>query len=1268
MDIKTHTGIYLNENDSSSYEKTESASTDLNYFSDQSSLLTLLLANSQELILIVDLEYNIQLFNEHTRSEINKVLQLDLHKGMSVFMLLPAERVQYISQTFDAVFKGASMETVSTYPVGNKENRYFRNFFQPVRNKKNAVVGAMIIAKEITDEKKAKKALKENEQFWQSALAGSHQGVWDWDMVSNIVFYSPSYEKMYGFETGELSNNVEEWFERIHPDDRSKINSAVKDHYNSNDPHYDTFYRIKTKSGTYKWVIARGSIISKDADGKPARMIGTHTDVTDFKTIEENYKILFHHNPLPLWTCDLKTHKFLDVNKKAIDHYGYSREEFLNMTVIDLLPEEDRQLQPIDQKNKINLHFSSSHIRHKKKNGEVIYVDLSGHIIEKDSTKISLVISNDITEKMAAEEKLQQSEVKYRTLFENNPLPSWIFDSNTQQFLDVNKAALQQYGYSEEEFLKLNIPDLHPPWEKELAKQTVQKVINKPTHHSSWAHVKKNGEIMYVDLLSSDIIYNQKRARLVVVHDKTKQVLTEKELRISNERFRLASLATSEVLWEWNIEQDDLYLSDAYTTIFGWKTTDKKLSEWQYYIHPDDRSQTMKAFGEIILNPKLDHWQREYRYLRANGTYAYIIDKAFILRDQEGKATKVVGAIEDITRQKEAEEAILLSNERFKFASRATSDAIWDLDLQTNRLEWGEGLQTLFGYQSDEVSYEKWAQLVHPDDAEKVETSLVNAIYHTNENIWRSLYRFKAANGSFRYVLDRGFILRTPDGKPYRAIGSLQDITDLKEKEKELIKSNDRYKYASLATSDIVMDWNLKKENTHLSDNFKKIFGWELPSDNKISIEEFFSHTHPEDRIRVWEEARLIINDPKSNFWSSTFRYAKANGSYAIVSLKGYVIRNQAFEGLRMIGAIQDITEKTLKEKELTESKERFEAVLQATHDLIWDWNLETGEFYRDREGLEKVYGVCNADDIKSFHTWLQRIHPEDYQRVQKIINNILNEEVEDTFELEYRFKRDNGRFSHVYDRGRILRNKEGLPIRMIGAAQDITERKKLEKQLLIRELDKQKLISRATIETQEQERSEIGKELHDNVNQVLTTTKLYLELSLSNVEMKDELIVKSSKNIMYVINEIRQLSRSLMNPSLGDLGLFESINDLIENIHLTGKLKVNLTSDPSLEEQLNENQKLMIYRIVQEALNNILKHAKANSVNIRVIDMDQDVELIIEDDGIGFNFDTVRKGAGLKHIQNRVYLANGTLSVNSIPNEGSKIFIKFPINTNNPT
>src|SRR5687767_4638208 len=168
---------------------------------------------------------------------------------------------------------------------------------------------------------------------------------------------------------------------------------------------------------------------------------------------------------------------------------------------------------------------------------------------------------------------------------------------------------------------------------------------------------------------------------------------------------------------------------------------------------------------------------------------------------------------------------------------------------------------------------------------------------------------------------------------------------------------------------------------------------------------------------------------------------------------------------------------------------------------------------------------------------------------------------------------------------------------------------------MLKRELEKQKLIGQATIDTQEQERSEIGKELHDNVNQVLTTTKLYLDLSISNEELKDELIIKSSKNVIYVINEIRQLSRSLMNPSLGDLGLIESVNELIDNINLTGRLKASLIANPALDNSLKENQKLMIYRIIQEAINNALKHANAQNVIITIKEIRQWVEIIIEDD-----------------------------------------------------
>jgi signal transduction histidine kinase len=237
----------------------------------------------------------------------------------------------------------------------------------------------------------------------------------------------------------------------------------------------------------------------------------------------------------------------------------------------------------------------------------------------------------------------------------------------------------------------------------------------------------------------------------------------------------------------------------------------------------------------------------------------------------------------------------------------------------------------------------------------------------------------------------------------------------------------------------------------------------------------------------------------------------------------------------------------------------------------------------------------------------------------------------------------------------------------MIGAAQDVSQRKKLEMELLEKELEKQKQISQATIETQEQERTEIGKELHDNVNQVLTTTKLYLELSQSNPELKDDLVAKSTKNIIYVINEIRQLSRSLMNPSIGDLGLIDSINDLVENINITGRINVTLNAEYSIENILSDNYKLMIYRIIQEAVSNSIKHSNANELCISLAQLNNNIQLNIYDNGVGFNQKTVKKGAGLNNIQNRVYIANGTLTILSEEGKGCRLKINFPIKTINP-
>jgi signal transduction histidine kinase len=134
------------------------------------------------------------------------------------------------------------------------------------------------------------------------------------------------------------------------------------------------------------------------------------------------------------------------------------------------------------------------------------------------------------------------------------------------------------------------------------------------------------------------------------------------------------------------------------------------------------------------------------------------------------------------------------------------------------------------------------------------------------------------------------------------------------------------------------------------------------------------------------------------------------------------------------------------------------------------------------------------------------------------------------------------------------------------------------------------------------------------------------------------------------------------MDPTIGDLGLIDSINDLIENINLTRRLHVTLAADRTLESVLSKHHKLTIFRILQEALNNAMKHAKATTVAISFKLSHDNMEVLIKDDGIGFDPSLVKMGAGLKNIQNRVYLINGTYTIESAFKKGCEIKINFPI------
>jgi PAS domain S-box-containing protein len=762
---------------------------------------------------------------------------------------------------------------------------------------------------------------------------------------------------------------------------------------------------------------------------------------------------------------------------------------------------------------------------------------------------------------------VKQSEQHYRLLFENNPLPAWIFDVDSLQFLEVNHAALEFYGYSREEFLSMTARDIRPKEEILFLEEDLKRTREYSDQFQRvWKHLKKNGEMIYAEVRAHNFVYHDRKARLVMVNDVTTKVKSEALLKKSNERYKLATKASFDAIWDLDILTDTVHWSEGYQTLFGYKLETEELSRssWTDHIHPDDKQRIIQINVEALKNPRQNFLSSEYRFMRADGSIAHVMDRSIIIRDEGGKAVRMVGAMRDVTEQKYQQDIQSLELKIFEISA--------DQDVPFK-----EVIKSLL----------EGVEAIHPD----MYSSVVLLM----------------ADKTMRHLAGPRLpltFLQTVDGIAIGPnVGSCGTAM---------------YRKEAVIVSDIDHD---------------PLWAPYLPTVQNFGLKACWSVPVIHNNGEVMGSFAIYYHHPKSpteKEWNAILR-----------------VRN----------FIRLLLENNNSIEEIKRSKERYDIVTKATHDLVWDWNLETNELYRDPKGLQSVYGYSSNEPIKETKDWLAQVHPEDLQKVRDAVLNVVNTKDAKKFEVEYRFKREDGKWAHIYDRGYILRNEEGKAYRMIGAAQDITERKKLEHELL----NQQKAINQATISIQEKERAEISKELHDNVNQVLTTTKLYLDLALANPELKDELIAKSSVNVINAIAEIRQLSQSLMIPSLGDLGLIDSIEDLIENINATKKITAVFVRDEVDENTLNENQKLTLFRIVQEALNNVIRHAEATKTTIELSLTRNQIKLIIKDDGKGFDPAATKKGAGLNNIRNRVYLLNGSLTVKTEPGKGCTLLVKLP-------
>ncbi|MGZ8509225.1 MAG: PAS domain-containing protein [Chitinophagaceae bacterium] len=530
------------------------------------------------------------------------------------------------------------------------------------------------------------------------------------------------------------------------------------------------------------------------------------------------------------------------------------------------------------------------------------------------------------------------------------------------------------------------------------------------------------------------------------------------------------------------------------------------------------------------------------------------------------------------------------------------------------------------------------------------ETPFVKAI-RTGEPHTQTLV-IRLRNGKNKRILFNSQpLIEENDGGNFSVVSSIIDITS--ERQLSLELKEGKAPITAFFEQTPTLAWVIDEETNlhfassafyhHFGVNEKESIGKKITDLVPLAV----SRAVYENHVKVFETGKPVQVTEKIKW---------ANGSHSISHINIFPIHSVT--GKKMVGGqAVNLPDKSRLEKELKDAHERMLNLSRATSDAIWEWDMQTGQIFRN-ETLMEMIGY-QLDNSRGLSWWLRRIHPDDRNRLADKIKE-ATDNLQQSWQDEYRFKCSDGSYKHVEDKGFVV-YENGLPIKMIGSLQDVSTLKELKNELADVRLQRQKEISETVIRVQEKERTRIGHELHDNVNQILSTVKLFFDgIKPSGTEQK-QLKEKSIEYLLLAIEEIRKLSKELVTPQLKKETLAENISTIITDIQMAGALKISFVHDVN-DGFLSPGKKITLFRIIQEQIKNIIKHSEATTTRISIQTTGEYVKLEIRDNGKGFDPHQTRQGIGLANIHERTKFYNGTVDIQASPGNGCSLNVVIPL------
>jgi len=948
--------------------------------------------------------------------------------------------------------------------------------------------------RDITEQKKNNEALiiaSEQAQAKQQFIQRIFRTTPDVLYVFDILERKPVYQKrnvaeVMGFtaeEMLEMGDNL--LIEVAHPEDLPRILEHFQNLSFAKDNEILRLeYRMRDKQNNYHWFLSKDSVFLRDNKGKVRQIIGTATEITHRKILEQQvrdsemrYRSVVEDMPGLL--CRFYADGTLEyINQNYAQTFGKSVEELEGQSFLQFIPETFKDgvlnnILSLTPENPVLTHENPVIIS----TGEIKWYRWTNRLLPQAPEKPMLfqAFGEDVTAQKQIEAErdavYQRNEALVKALSEI--VYEWWPLKNELLWLGDFERIL---GYSSEEMG--NTTDswtrrVHPDDLDRVLKEVEEASKAKRDYNLEYRFLQKNGHYRW--MYDQGILFfnaeNELERIVGVFRDISRRKQYEIDLESSRNRLALATKVTGLGIYEYDVPMgDNSYHNERWAEILGYTMDELPPSvitmDWIYTnTHPDDVP-GMESMLKDFFEGKIERYELELRMQHKSGEWRWIKQlQEPKEKDEYGIIKRVIGVSLDIQERKQTEEALKQSEERYQTFIKQSSEGIYrmemkvpvdisiPLEVQIDQIyehaylaECNEAFIKMYELNAIEDVINLNLKEFHGGSNDPVNRGIVREFVESGYRIVEKETFEETASGS-KCWFSNNTIGIIEDGKLTQLWGTQLNITERKDAEQALVESKLRLSEAQKIAKLGDFMWNVKSGEVTWSEGMYDLLAYE-PGE-KIDFEKVNKEMHhPDDLKEVTRWLNESLSSGEHVLPAKEYRLIKKSGEVIDVRTKG-IIEYDNKKAVKVFATVQDITESKRIEKEIKSQRERLAYIIEGTNVGTWEWNVQTGETVFNEKWANIIGYTLEEISPVSIDTWMKYAHPDDLKQSEALLQQHFRGKT-DYYHFEGRMKHRNGDWVWVLDRGKVISwTAEGAPLWMFGTHQEITERRRMEEAIL---------------------------------------------------------------------------------------------------------------------------------------------------------------------------------------------------------------------------